>query len=35
MGEMLQNYGINTKSNFVSMLQEKFQESELCGLYAI
>ena len=35
MGEVLKNYGIKTKSNFRSLVQEKLQDSELCGLYAI
>ena len=35
MGEVLEIYGIKTKSNFRSLVQEKLQDSELCGLYAI
>ena len=35
MGEVLEKYGIRTKSNFGSLVQEKLQDSELCGLYAI
>ena len=35
MGEVLEFYGIKTKSNFRSLVQEKLQDSELCGLYAI
>ena len=35
MGEVLEKYGIKTKSNFGSLVQEKLQDSELCGLYAI
>ena len=35
MGEVLEKYGIKTKSNFGSLVQENLQDSELCGLYAI
>ena len=35
MGEVLEKYGIKTNSNFGSIVQEKLQDSELCGLYAI
>ena len=35
MGEVLEKYGIRTKANFGSLVQEKLQDSELCGLYAI
>ena len=35
MGEVLEKYGIRTNANFDSLVQEKLQDSELCGLYAI
>ena len=35
MGEVLEKYGIRTRANFGSLVQEKLQDSELCGLYAI
>ena len=35
MGEVLEKYGIRTKENFVSLVQEKLQDSDFCGLYAI
>ena len=35
MGEVLEKYGIRTKAKFGSLVQEKLQDSELCGLYAI
>ena len=35
MGEVLEKYGIRTKANFGSLVQEKVQNSELCGIYAI
>ena len=30
-----EKYGIRTKANFGSLVQEKLQDLELCGLYAI
>ena len=33
MGEMLQHYSNKTKSNFVSIVQEKLQDSESCDFY--
>ena len=32
---VLQKFGISTKSNFVSIVQDKRQDSELCVLCAI
>ena len=35
MGEVSEKYGIRTKANFGSLVQETLQDSELCGLFAI
>ena len=35
MGEVLEKYDIRTKSNLGLLVQEKLQDSKICGLYAI